>query len=90
MADSTETDGEQLVAWSAAARRLGRTSDTLTEWYLDGHGPAVRSPTNQLLTYQSWVDDVLASPRPGVAGDMIEVARAWWRARFPEALREVA
>jgi hypothetical protein len=90
MADNTaEAVEEQLVAWSTAARRLGRTPETLTEWFLDGHVPAVRSPTNQLLAYQSWLDDVLASPRPGVAGDMAEVARAWWRARFP-GLREVA
>jgi hypothetical protein len=82
---------DALVPWPRAARVLGRTTDTLDNWFAD---PAIRMPAVQQpggkATYASWLDAVLASARPGVAGDMAKASRRWWAERFPGALEEVA
>lgn len=73
--------GDVLVPLSMAARRIGRTSETLKAW-ADKHGiPAVKDPGGDWMTYQSWVDAVLASALPGRAGSISEVTSAWWQQR---------
>jgi hypothetical protein len=80
-----------LVSWSVAADTLGRTTKTLTEWYEAGHVPAVRSPGGQLSAHASWLADVMASAKPGEAGDIPEVTRDWWaRHEAAKTLRAVA
>jgi hypothetical protein len=82
---------EALVPWPRAARVLGRTTDTLDNWFAD---PAIRMPAVQQpggkAAYASWLDAVLASARPGVAGDMAEASRQWWAARGHATLEAVA
>jgi hypothetical protein len=73
--------GDVLVPLSMAARRVGRTSDTLKAW-ADKFGiPVVKDPGGDWLAYQSWIDAVLASALPGRAGSITDVTSAWWRAR---------
>jgi hypothetical protein len=72
------TRKERLVTWARAASVLGRSPDTLTNWFEQGLVPAVRTPGQRLSTYASWLDAVLASARPGQAGDVAEVTRQWW------------
>lgn len=73
---------DALVPWPRAARVLGRTTDTLDNWHADPSilMPAVRQPGGK-ATYASWLDAVLASARPGRAGDMAEASRQWWADR---------
>jgi hypothetical protein len=73
--------GDVLIPLSAAARRVGRTSETLKAW-AGRHGiPVVLDPAGDWMTYQSWVDAVLASARPGQAGSVTDVTSAWWQQR---------
>jgi hypothetical protein len=82
---------ERLVSWARAASVLGRSPDTLTNWYEAGLVPAVRTPGQRLSTYASWLDAVLASARPGRAGDVAEVTKQWWDEHLqPEPALEVA
>lgn len=67
-----------LVPWSVAADTLNRTKETLTSWHEKGFIPAVRTPAGDWFTYASWLADVMASARPGKAGEMAEVTRDWW------------
>lgn len=89
MSDDTGAGGpprtgrrDALVPWPRAARVLGRTTDTLDNWHADPAilMPAVRQPGGK-MTYASWLDAVLASARPGQAGDMGEASRQWWADR---------
>jgi len=73
-----------LVPFPEAARRLGRTPDTLRLWHDAGHCPAVVSPGGQWSTYESFIDAVLASARPRRAGVIEEIARDWFTAHSPE------
>jgi hypothetical protein len=73
--------GDVLVPWSMAARRIGRTSETLKAWAERYGIPAVKDPGGDWLAYQSWVDAVLASALPGRAGCVREVTSAWWQQR---------
>jgi len=91
----TETDGkprvshrEALVRWDIAADTLGRSPGTLTNWYLAGHVPAVKTPGQQMSTYRSWLDDVMAGARPARAADIPEIARRWWAEHMPWAVGE--
>ncbi|HEV3290584.1 MAG TPA: hypothetical protein VG123_16485 [Streptosporangiaceae bacterium] len=81
---------EVLVRWDVAADTLGRSPETLTNWYLAGHVPAVKTPGQQMSTYRSWLDDVLSAARPGCAADIAEVTRKWWPGHMPWAVEEVA
>jgi hypothetical protein len=81
--------GDELIPWSVAARRVGRTSDTLKGWHERYAVPALIDPGGDWLGYQSWVDAVLCSVRPGVKVNIREVTRQWWLARGVE-LKEVA
>jgi hypothetical protein len=81
---------EALVRWDIAAETLGRSQDTLTNWYEAGFVPAVKTPGQQMSTYRSWLDDVLSAARPGIAADIAEVARRWWPEHMPWAVGEVA
>jgi hypothetical protein len=78
---------DRLVPLSEAAQRLGKSPDTLRRWHGEGHLPAVIL-LGQWSTYQSFIDDVLASARPGQAGVIEEIARAWFaeHAPAPEAV----
>jgi hypothetical protein len=88
MPESTEQGSEHLtgqgdpwVRWSAAARRIRVSPDTLDNWFALGFVPKVTSP-GVAFTYQSWIDDILsAMPRPAKAAEIAEVGRAWFAAR---------
>lgn len=75
-----------LVPLPEAARRLGRSPDTLRLWHDDGHMPAVITPGGQWSTYESFIDAVLASARPKQPGSIEEIARDWFAGRTPEAV----
>jgi len=78
--------GDCLVPLPEAARRLGRSPDTLRVWHDDGHMPAVVTPGGQWSTYESFIDAVLASARPKQPGSIEEIARGWFAAHAPEAV----
>jgi hypothetical protein len=71
---------DRLVPFSEAAQRLGKTPDTLRRWHDEGHLPAVIAQ-GQWSTFQSFIDDILASARPGRPGRIEDVAAAWWADR---------
>ena len=75
-----------LVPLPEAARRLGRSPDTLRLWHDDGHMPAVVTPGGQWSTYESFIDSVLASARPKQPGSIEEIARDWFAAHTPWAV----
>ena len=75
--------GDRLVPFPEAARRLGRSPDTLRLWHDDGHMPAVVTPGGQWSTYESFIDAVLASARPKQAGSIEQIARDWFAAKDP-------
>jgi hypothetical protein len=77
---------DSLVPFPEAARRLGRSPDTLRLWHDAGHCPAVVSPGGQWSTYESFISAVLTSARPKQAGSIEQIARAWFAARAPEAM----
>jgi predicted DNA-binding transcriptional regulator AlpA len=72
---------DRLIPFPQAARRLGKTSETLRRWHDEGHLPAVVSPGGQLSTYESFINAVLASARPGQAGVIEDIARDWFAQR---------
>ena len=78
--------GDRLIPFPAAASRLGRSTDTLRLWHDAGHCPAVVSPGGQWSTYESFIDAVLASARPGQAGQIEQIARDWFAAHAAEAV----
>jgi hypothetical protein len=79
---------DRLVSFSEAAPRLSKTPETLRKWHDEGHLPAVISPGGQWSTYESFISAVLSSARPGRAGVIEEIARAWFAERgiIPEAV----
>lgn len=77
---------DSLVPFPEAARRLGRSPDTLRLWHDAGHCPAVVSPGGQWSTYESFISAVRASARPKQAGSIDQIAREWFAARVPEAV----
>ena len=79
---------DRLIPFPQAARRIGRSPDTLRNWHDEGHLPAVVSPGGQWSTYESFIAAVLASARPGEAGVIEDIARAWFAERdiTPEAV----
>ena len=72
---------DRLIPFPQAARRIGRSPDTLRNWHDEGHLPAVISPGGQWSTYESFISAVLASARPGKAGVIEDIARAWFAER---------
>ena len=76
---------DRLVPFSVAGPQLNRTPATLRRWHDEGHLPAVVSPGGQWCTFQSFLDAVLGSARPGRPGVIEEIARAWFRDRGGEA-----
>jgi hypothetical protein len=76
---------DSLIPFPEAARRLGRSPDTLRLWHDAGHCPAVVTPGGQWSTYESFIDAVLASARPGRAGVIEETAREWFAAHTARA-----
>jgi len=77
---------DSLVPFAEAARRLGRSPDTLRLWHDDGHMPAVVTPGGQWSTYESFIDAVLASARPKQAGLIEQIARDWFAVHSSEAV----
>jgi hypothetical protein len=75
---------DRLIPLGVASKRLGRSPDTLRRWHGEGHMPAVIEPGGQWSTYESFIDAILASARPGQAGVIKEVARDWFAAHAPE------
>jgi MerR family regulatory protein len=78
--------GDYLIPFPEAARRLGRSPDTLRLWHDEGHMPAVITPGGQWSTYASFISAVLASARPKQPGSIEEIARHWFAAHAPEAV----
>ena len=77
---SRRPDGDRLVPLSIAAQRLGRSTETLREWHDEGHMPAVVTPGSQWMAFDSFIAAVLASARPGQAGDIAAIGREWFAA----------
>jgi hypothetical protein len=77
---------DRLVPFPEAARRLGRSPDTLRLWHDDGHMPAVVTPGGQWSTYESFIDAVLASARPRRAGSIEQIACHWFAEHDSEAV----
>jgi hypothetical protein len=75
-----------LIPFPEAARRLGRSPDTLRLWHDEGHMPAVVTPGGQWSTYESFIDAVLASARPKQAGSIEQIARDWFAEQSSEAV----
>jgi hypothetical protein len=75
-----------LIPFPEAARRLGRSPDTLRLWHDEGHMPAVITPGGQWSTYSSFIDAVLASARPRQPGSIEGIARDWFAAHASEAM----
>ena len=73
--------GDKLVPFPDAARRLGRSVGTLRLWADAGHLPAVTTPGGQWSAYESFIEAVLASARPGRPGRIEEIARDWFAGR---------
>jgi hypothetical protein len=73
--------GEKLVPFPVAAERLGRSADTLRLWHDAGHLPAVTTPGGQWSTYESFINAVLGSARPGQPGRIEDIARDWFAKR---------
>jgi hypothetical protein len=84
--NSRTARGDKLVPWAEAARRLGRSADTLRLWHDAGCFPAVVTPGGQWSAYESFIAAVLASARPKQAGSIEQIAREWFAARVPEAV----
>jgi hypothetical protein len=78
---------DRLIPFPQAARRLGKTPDTLRRWHGEGHLPAVIMQ-GQWSVPESFVAAVLASPRPSCPGRIEDVARDWFAERgiAPEAV----
>jgi hypothetical protein len=72
---------DRLIPFPQAARRIGRSPDSLRKWHDEGHLPAVVSPGGQWSTYDSFITAVLASARPGCPGRIEDVARDWFAER---------
>lgn len=72
---------DRLIPFPQAARRIGRSPDTLRKWHDEGHLPAVVTPGGQWSTYESFITAVLASAQPGRAGVIEDIARAWFAER---------
>jgi hypothetical protein len=70
---------DRLIPFPQAAR-LGKTPDTLRRWHGEGHLPAVIMQ-GQWSTYESFINAILASARPGKAGIIEDIARAWFAER---------
>ena len=83
---STLAPRDCLVPFPEAARRLGRSPDTLRLWHDCGHMPAVVTPGGQWSTYESFINAVLASARPKQPGSIEEIARDWFAAHAPRAV----
>jgi hypothetical protein len=77
---------DSLVPFPEAARRLGRSPDTLRLWHDDGHMPAVVTPGGQWSTYESFINAVLASARPKQAGSIERIALSWFAEHISEAV----
>jgi hypothetical protein len=73
--------GARSDAGFFAAPRLGKTPETLRAWHDKGCLPAVVSPGGQWCTFESFVVDALASPRPGKTGVIEDIATAWFAER---------
>lgn len=77
---------DRLIPLSIASTRLGYSADTLRRWHEEGHVPAVIGPGGQWSTYESFVEAVLGSARPGHAGVIEEIAREWFAAHTTGAV----
>src|SRR5262249_18006282 len=77
---------DRLIPIGTAAPLLGYSADTLRRWHDEGHLPAVITPGGQWSVHESFISAVLASPRPGRAGVIEEIARDWFAAHAPKAV----
>jgi hypothetical protein len=84
MSTQLASGGECLVPFATAGRRLGRSVWSLRRLYHKGFLPAV-TISARWFTYESFIDAVLASARPGQAGVIEDVASAWFAERAAES-----
>jgi hypothetical protein len=75
---------ECLVPFATAGRRLGRSVWSLRRLHRKGFLPAV-TISARWFTYESFINAVLASARPGQAGSIEDVACAWFAERAAES-----
>lgn len=73
--------GARSEAEVFAGPQLGKTPETLHAWHDKGYLPAVVSRGGQWCTFESFVVDVLVSPRPGEPGVIENIAAAWFAER---------
>ena len=79
------THADELLPIGDAAQRLGRSPWTLKRMHKAGNLPAVISGRLWYVP-ASFVAMVHASPRPGRAGVLEEVAAEWFAAHASEAV----
>jgi hypothetical protein len=70
---------ERMVPIAAAAERLGRSVHTLKRMFRKGLLP-VRLCGGDWLVYESFLEAVLARPRPGEARRVEDIAAEWFAA----------
>jgi hypothetical protein len=76
---------ERVVPIAVASDRLGRSVWTLKRMFHRGLLPVMISEGNWLV-YESFIETVLAPPRPGEARRFEEVAAEWFAAHAPDAV----
>lgn len=79
-AEQRSTD--KLAPIADAAEHFRRSVWTLKRWYRKGHLPVVISGGNWFVP-ESFLAMVDASPRPGCAGVLEDIAAEWFAARSP-------
>ena len=78
-----------LAPIADAARRLGRSPWTLKRWYRKGNLPVVISE-GQWSVPESFLAMVAASPQPGHAGVLEDIAAEWFAANSARPAEAVA
>jgi len=76
---------ERVVPIAVASDRLGQSVWTLKRKFWRGLLPVLISEGNWLV-YESFIEAVLAPPRPGEARRFEDVAREWFAAHASEAV----
>jgi hypothetical protein len=70
--------GDSLVSFREAETVLRVSAETLKSWAVAGVFPALITPTGQWRTFRSFLTAVMNSARPGVPGNMRQVAAEWF------------
>jgi hypothetical protein len=84
MSTQPVSEGECLVPFATAGKHLGRSAWSLRRLHRKGCLPAV-TISARWFTYESFINAVLSSARPGQAPAIEDVARAWFAERVTES-----